>query len=785
MMEWETGMMVAALGLPWVALLVVQGRGSWLEGNRLGRWLWLVPAFVTATLIWRVAAQPAGTIEVARLLDWLPEKGIGIDLHVDGLSLFFGLVVSGMGTLIFLYTKGYFSDKPKEMKLFNSYLLFFMAAMLGTVFSGNLLSLYIWWELTGIASFFLIGYLHESDEARKGARMALITTISTGMCLLAGILLVGLTAGTFSITELVERAPEMAGSGTWQAGFVLIMIGAFGKSAQFPFHYWLPNAMSAPTPVSAYLHSATMVKLGVFLVARTYPIFSDLDMWAPLLMCVGFTTFLLGAGFSLLSNNLKAILAYSTVSQLGFLIGFYGMSPAGGTHWDLLHISNHVLYKGALFMVVGVIDHATGIKDIRQLGGLRRRLPLLFWISLISAASMAGFIGTTGFLSKEYMLKEKLDYLSDGVFLNAFPIILVIIGSIFKVAFSARFVLHVFAGPESPKAVAHFHKPGFLLQLPALILTSMTLIGGLFPALTSRVLTAFVSPGLQATQVDKLKIWHGFGSTAFQISCAILVAGFILYAIAQKTAWRWAEIPGWIRFDNGFTKGMDGLPAAGASITRWLGVEHPKFHLPVIIGVALIWVGIPLLSAPAMPALPAFGESEVMVTLLATAIIVCAGLCLLIVRAWQAQVILMGVIGFLVTFYFVLFRAPDLALTQILVESASLLLLLVLLQRFPSLRTLKSGMSRLRKSINAVIAVGAGALVFCLTLVFTGDPASAPLGHEYLEASLPKAKGTNAVNTILVDFRGIDTLLEIGVLVIATLGILGLLIRRQPTKPNA
>jgi NADH:ubiquinone oxidoreductase subunit 5 (subunit L)/multisubunit Na+/H+ antiporter MnhA subunit len=784
MTEWETGIILAALVLPWLALVFVQGRGSWLEGRRLGRWLWLVPALVTGAIIWRVLVQPVGTVDVTRVLDWLPEWGIGIDVQVDGLSLFFGLVVSGMGTLIFLYSAGYFADKPQEMKKFNSYLLFFMAAMLGTVFSGNLLSLYIWWELTGIASFFLIGYLHESEEARKGARMALITTITTGMCLLAGILLVGMTAGTFVITELVERAPELSDSGTWQAGFVLIMIGAFGKSAQFPFHYWLPNAMSAPTPVSAYLHSATMVKLGVFLIARTYPIFSDLEIWEPLLISIGFTTFLVGAGFALLSNKLKAILAYSTVSQLGFLVGFYGMSPVGGTHWDLLHIFNHVLYKGALFMVVGVIDHATGIKDIRQLGGLRRRLPLLFWISLISAASMAGFIGTTGFLSKEYMLKEKLDYLSDGVFLNAFPITLVIIGSILKVAFSARFVLHVFAGPESPKAVAHFHKPGFLIQLPALILTVMTLVGGLLPSLTGRVLGAFAIPGLQSAEMSKLKLWHGFGSTAFQISCAILVAGFVLYAFAQKTAWKWAEIPRWARFDEGFSFGIDRLPEAGARLTRWLGVEHPKYHLPVIIGVALIWVGIPLLSAPSFPALPAFGEGSLLVTVVATALIVCAGICLLIVRFYQAQVILMGVIGFLVTFYFVLFRAPDLALTQILVESATLLLLLVLLQRFPSLRTLRSGMSGFRKSINALIAIATGLMVFFLTLVFTGSPATSGLGQEYLEASLPKAKGTNAVNTILVDFRGFDTLLEVGVLVIATLGILGLLIRRQPAKPN-
>jgi NADH:ubiquinone oxidoreductase subunit 5 (subunit L)/multisubunit Na+/H+ antiporter MnhA subunit/multisubunit Na+/H+ antiporter MnhB subunit len=774
-----------SLLLPWLAMALLLIGGPWARRSAPARWIWLIPASITALFALFVAHGAGTEVQFHTVFTWVADLGIAWTLQIDGLSLFFGLVVAGMGTLIYLYTAGYFAEKPGEFRKFYTYLLLFLAAMLGTVFSGNLLILYVWWELTGIASFFLIGYLHKDEEARNGARMALITTITTGMCLLAGILVIGLTAGTFDIAELLKVAPEHAQSPAWTVGFILILLGAFGKSAQFPFHYWLPNAMAAPTPVSAYLHSATMVKLGIFLIARIFPIFRPLDAWVPILVLIGFFTFLLGATLSLRSNKLKAILAFSTVSQLGFLVGFYGITPVEGAHWDLLHIINHVFYKGALFMVVGIIDHATHTKDIRQLGGLRRRMPLLFWITLFSSASMAGVVFTSGFLSKEYLLKEKLDYLFDGTFLNFYPILMVIIGSVFKVAFSIRLVTHCFLGEENPKTMAHFHKPSFFLQLPPLILTVFTLTAGILPGLFSKVLFAFQVPGLHATDTQKLKLWHGIDSPAFLISCGILVAGAILYSFAQRDGWKFTTIPKFIRFDAAFAWAIDRLPAFGGSVSRALGVDHPKYHGPVILTVALLWIGIPLLNNLPLDWLPAFSEGERLMSILAAGLIVFAGTCLLIVHSWKAQVILMGGIGFLITFYFVLYRAPDLALTQILVESATLILLLVLLLRFPSLRHTPLPLPRGTAAVNLVIAILTGLLAFVLTLVFSGAPSSNPLGAAYLEASLPKAKGTNAVNTILVDFRGFDTLLEIGVLTIATLGIAGLLTRRKGGSRDA
>ena len=777
---------LTGLALPWLAILLLQAGGPLTRGKAPGRWLWLVPGLITLGFGYLAASGHGTGVRQLESLAWLPDQGINLGFQIDGLSLFFGLVVAGMGTLIFAYTGGYFAGKPAEFRRFYTYLLLFLGAMLGTVFSSNLLILYVWWEMTGLASFFLIGYLHESKEARDGARMALVTTIATGMCMLVGILLIGLSAGTFEIAELAARAPDFVDSRTWGAGFILIIVGAFGKSAQFPFHYWLPNAMSAPTPVSAYLHSATMVKLGVFLIARIFPIFRAMDSWVPVLVVVGFFTFLLGATLALYSNKLKAILAYSTVSQLGFLVGFYGMSPQIGTHFDLLHIINHVFYKGALFMVVGIIDHSTGIKDIRETGGLRKRMPLLYFITLVSAGSMAGLIFTSGFLSKEYMLKEKIDYVFEGLFLNWYPILMVISGSVFKVAFSLRIFLHIFHGEESAKVHQHFHKPSFLIQLPPLILTVLTLVTGFLPFLMSRILAAFRVEGLHAPDLPALKIWHGWDSAAFLISCGILLAGYVLFRFAEKDGWRWAEIPRFLRFDEQFTRWIEALPGFGARISRYLGIEHPKVHLPVVMGIALFWIGIPAIHAIGQATLTEIPfTGDLLGASLAGILLVIAGIFLLFLPSWKGQVVLIGAIGFLVTFYFVLYRAPDLALTQILVEAASLILLLVLFQKFPMLRQISLRPPRRVAGLNAVIACGVGVLMFFLTLLFSAGRAGQVLGEEYLAASLPLAKGTNAVNTILVDFRGFDTLLEIGVLVIATLGIMGLMLYRKGGKSDA
>ncbi len=381
------------------------------------------------------------------------------------------------------------------------------------------------------------------------------------------------------------------------------------------------------------------------------------------------------------------------------------------------------------------------------------------------------------------MLKEKLEYLTEGVFLNYLPILIVILGSVVKVAFSLRLLIQPFLGKEPAAVGRHFHPPSLLFQAPPLLLAALSLAGGLLPGATAAALGAFSVPGLHAPAMPALKLWHGLTSPAFLISCGILAAGWVLYRLADLEGWRWAEIPRWLRFGAGFDWAVERLPVFGARVSRALAVEHPIYHGPVVMGVALAWIGLPFIAATGLVDWPAYRGAGLL-PWLAALLLVAAGLCLLFARSWKAQVILIGSIGFLVTFYFVLYRAPDLALTQILVEVATLILLLLLMMRFPHLQAVPRRLNWRVGLPHALIAVAVGALMFGLTLLFTEPRPGPALGDAYLAASLPLAKGSNAVNTILVDFRGFDTLLEIGVLVIATLGILGLLLRRTERGPH-
>ncbi len=771
--------LLTAIFLPFLAVPVMA-----LAGRRLGRrvgWLALSVPVVACALLLGVAADSAAFGREVIEVSWVPSLGLNLTFVVDGLALFFGLVVSGVGVLVTFYAANYLDDHYKHHGRFYAYLLLFMGAMLGTVFAGNLLLLFIFWELTGISSFLLIGFLHDKGESRDGARMALLVTGGTGLALLAGVAIVGELAGTYELAALSDGALGGAPTGLVTAAFVLIAIGALGKSAQFPFHFWLPNAMAAPTPVSAYLHSATMVKLGVFLVARIFPVFREVDLWTPLLVTVCFGTMALGALLALLSHDLKAILAFSTVSQLGFLIGFYGMSPPEGAQGDLLHIASHVFYKGCLFMVVGIVDHSTGERDVRKLGGLRTRLPLLAVIAAIAAASMAGLPGTLGFISKEYMLKEKFDYWEGAGFLNWYPLVMVVVASILKVAFSARLVWGVFGGRSTPpEVVKHFHAPGLALQASPALLAAACLVFGLFPNALAAGLNVLRTTGLHPAEAMSFSIWHGV-TREFLMSVLIVAAGLGVFALFQIERWRWAAIPALLRFDGAFEAGVAWLPKGAKLLGRVLRFDHAFDYLGVAIGFMVLvlggywwsergalWVGSP--GADAFDPLRTF-----VVALVGIALAMIIAL-----RSWTAQLIAVSIVGFLVTFYYVLFRAPDLAMTQILVESATLLLVLLLLARFPRASQkseIGRSFSRSRQAVNIAVSVGVGAIATLGVLMSMQHKEARIAGSYYLENTVPLAYGTNTVNTILVDFRGFDTLMEASVLVIACLGALGLVMR--------
>ncbi len=782
--------LIGALLLPILAvpLLAWAGRGF---GPRTS-WLALPFPVLSAVLIASLLTGAEPFAERIITIPWIPSLGIDLSFVIDGLSLFFGLVVSGMGVLVTLYASSYLDNHYRDHGRFYAYLMLFMASMLGCVFSENLLLLFVFWEMTSITSFLLIGFLHDEAESRNGARMALFTTAGTGLAMLAGVVLLGELAGTYGLIGLrdgVMMAVADGKTGRLTAAFVLLMLGAFGKSAQFPFHFWLPDAMAAPTPVSAYLHSATMVKLGVFFIARVFPLMALLEAWTPLLVGVGFLTMLLGAVFALLSHDLKAVLAYSTVSQLGFLVGYYGMGDPTGVSYDLMHVANHVFYKGCLFMVVGIIDHAAGTRDLRKLGGLGGHLPVLAVICIVAAATMAGAPGTTGFISKEYMLKAKFDYWHNADWLNWYPIAMVVTASAIKMSFSIRIVHRTFLGKMPPDIEHPLHRPARWMLVPPILLAACCLTFGLAPDLMSHSLRTLAVRGLHVDQEVHLKIWHGL-TREFALSAGIIAAGAVLYVLVGPSRWDRARIPNRLRLDAAFDSMMEVIPAVARRITAATGADRPMDYLLTTLAALFAVVsGWLIAHYRVLPGLSGVSDVPTLFDPFRSFVVVMIAIAAVMVvrlRRWTTQLIALATVGFLLTFYYVLFRAPDLAMTQILVEAATLILVLMLLSRFP--RDAEIGertfiQSRTRRALNLLVALLAGITVTVFTFVVASSKWSDHAGEFYLSRAVPDAKGTNVVNTILVDFRGFDTLMEITVLLIATLGVLGLLTRyRRPAR---
>ena len=780
------GLFFIVLGLPLLLSVLVAGLGSRL-GRRVG-WLALGAPLVSTAGLLALAGRASLPGRWVFEWPWIPSLGINASFLVDGLSLFFGLVVSGMGLLVVFYATAYLDDTHRDHGRFHAYLILFMVSMLGTVLANNLMLLFVFWELTGLASFLLIGFLHGEENSRVGARQALLVTGCTGLLLLVGLLMVRQVAGTFDLHVLLTGAGlDGADRGWLTVALGLMLLGAFGKSAQFPFHFWLPNAMAAPTPVSAYLHSATMVKLGVFLCARLFPLFVENALWAPLLSWVAFGTMLLGALGALWSHDLKALLAYSTVSQLGYLIGYYGLGPTAGVEYDYLHILNHVFYKGCLFMVAGVVIHSTGVQDIRRLGGLWRRMPVVGVTCALAAATMAGIPGTTGFLCKELMLKEVFGALANHGVLGAYAIVCVGLTSVVKVAFSVRLFSHVFLGRESAEAMAHYHAPSWALQLPPALLALAAVVLGVAPGLLDGMFVALSVAGLHQAPAP-LAVWHGL-TPELLVSVGVVLGGLGLYAAGQRTRWAWGELPRWLQFDVLFEQGLQRLGKTAKGLTRGLGADRPLMYLPVLLVFLLVVVGgrtaAALVNAWREGGGAAWGEAGLdPLRVFVASLIALAVVGVVVLRRWTTQLISLSVAGFLTTFYFVLYRAPDLALTQILVEVVTLVLVLVLLGRFP--RSAEEGEHTLkpsagRKAFNVGVSLGVGALMTSLVLWMTSRPHPDPLGTWFKANTRELAEGGNTVNTILVDFRGFDTLGEITVLVIATLGVLGLLMRYKRT----
>ena len=704
-------------------------------------------------------------------LTWIPSLDLSLAFRLDGLALLFALLVLGIGLLVILYARYYLSAKEKAGR-FYAYLLLFMGAMLGVVTSDNLLLLVVFWELTSLSSFLLIGFWGHKTEARKGARMAMTVTGMGGLALLAGVLLIGNVVGSFSLTEVLANGDLIRGSELYPLILCLVLLGAFTKSAQFPFHFWLPHAMAAPTPVSAYLHSATMVKAGVFLLARLYPALAGTDLWFEIVTLAGMATLLWGAAAALFQHDLKGLLAYSTISHLGLITLLFGLNSQLAAVAAVFHIINHATFKASLFMAAGIIDHETGTRDMRRINGLWKYMPYTAVLAMVASAAMAGVPLLNGFLSKEMFFTETLQSEQLGTLSWLLPLGATL-GGIFSVAYSARFIHDVFFNGEPinlPKYPPH--EPPRYMKVPVEVLVALCVAVGVFPAITVAGLLAVAASATLGGELPEyhLAIWHGF-NVPLVMSFIALFGGIFVYSQRRRLFDLWTRLPE-VDAKLVFEGRMQQLGRMASAITGWL--QNGSLQSYVAWGVALVAVilltqmwHLPALSLAA-PMLPMDG-----VAILCTTMLVASALLTTIMHRHRVTSIMsLSVVGLMVSLLFVRFSAPDLALTQLSVEVVTMLLLMLAMYFLPVRTKVESSSVRVLRDVLLALITGGGVAVLAF-LVMTGETAT--ISQFFMDNSKSGGGGTNVVNVILVDFRGFDTFGEITVLGIAAMGIYALL----------
>ncbi|WP_180127038.1 MULTISPECIES: monovalent cation/H+ antiporter subunit A [unclassified Acinetobacter] len=705
---------------------------------------------------------------------WLTQVGIDFSFRLDALGLLFSLLITGIGTLIYIYAYYYLSPKNSLSKLY-VLLMLFMAAMLGISLSNNLILLLIFWELTSISSFLLVGYWSNYDAAQRGSRMALTITGMGGLCMLGGFVLLAQITGTYQIDQILTMSSQIQQHSLFVPTLLLILMGAFTKSAQFPFHFWLPNAMAAPTPVSAYLHSATMVKAGIFLLARLLPIFAGATLYHNLVTFIGLFTLCMAAFFAIFKEDLKGLLAYSTISHLGLIVCLLGIGSPLAVAAAIFHIINHATFKAALFMIAGIIDHESGTRDLRKLSGLWQLLPFTATLTMITAASMAGVPLTNGFLSKEMFFTELLANLTGPVMIVS--AIIATFAGIFAVAYSVRLVHGVFfdgpLGKEIPNKEAH--EPPFGMRAPATLLAALCILVGLFPALlvehivNSTARASIQNPAFEGTH---LAIWHGLNAPLL-MSVIALLGGLIFYfALAKGGKLRRIDL-------DPFLGRLQGKVLFDLFL-KYLLLSSRKFRRFTENGKLqsyLLWIlifSVAILIVPFWLQGIGTGSRE-----LVHAPVIAIVLWLLLFSAcWMMlwfhherikAVLISGAVGLVVTMVFICFSAPDLALTQITVDVVTTVLLLMSLSLLPQLTPYESSVSRRWRDALIAIIAGLG-IAWISWLIMTRDHNS--ISWFFMQQSIPLGGGTNVVNVILVDFRGFDTFGEITVLGIAALGTL-------------
>ncbi len=735
-----------------------------------------VVAGLALALLLSMAAPVLDGATLVHSWPWMPTIGLAASFRLDGFGLLFALLVLVIGLLVIVYARYYLSPGDCSPRFFGL-LLLFMGAMLGVVLAENLLLLVTFWELTSLSSFLLIGFWRGEAEARRGARLALMVTGAGGLALLAGVMLIGQVVGSFELSVVLAAGPLIKSHPYYEAILLLVLLGAFTKSAQFPFHFWLPHAMAAPTPVSAYLHSATMVKAGVFLVGRLFPALAGTDTWFFVVAGVGLATQLFAAYVALFRHDLKGLLAYSTVSHLGLIMLLFGLGTPLGEVAAVFHIINHAVFKASLFMAAGIVDHETGTRDMRRLSGLARYMPWTAALATIAAAAMAGVPLLNGFLSKEMFFAETLQVQWLGRYYWLLPVAATL-ASTFTVAYSTRFVHDVFFGAEPNGLPRMPHEPPRWMKVPVEILVVICLLVGLIPSLTvDGLLRAAASSVLQAPlPAYSLALWHGL-NLPLLMSTVALVAGMLVYFVRRYLFDLHAYRPGTA---NGRMLSERVVAAAVSGARRVVdGVANGSLQRYVLL-LVLTALGLAVAGARGMDFAVQAGTPAGGLDLLLAVVLALAALGIVARHSQRLlAVILVGVVGLVVSLAFVRFSAPDLALTQLLVEIVTVVLLMLAMHFMPAQGVAVSGKARRVRDL--AIATGVGAGVAALAWAMLARPLET-IAWYYLENAKPGGGGYNVVNVILVDFRGFDTLGEITVLGIAAVAIAGLLqgLRLQP-----
>lgn len=769
-----------------------------LPSNARNAEAWLA-GFVTIASLVLVASlypQVADGGVVRASIPWLPQFDLHFYLRMDGYAWLFAMLVTFIGALVVLYARYYMSPDDPVPRFF-SFLLAFMGAMLGMVLSGNLIQLVVFWELTSLTSFMLIAYWYHRADARRGARMALTMTAAGGLCLLAGVIMLGQMAGGYDLDRVLAAGDQIRAHPWYPVMMCLIVVAALTKSAQFPFHFWLPHAMAAPTPVSAYLHSATMVKAGVFLLARLWPVLSGTDLWFGVVGGAGLCSLVLGAFAAIFQRDMKGVLAYSTISHLGLITLLLGMNSPLALVAAVFHMLNHATFKASLFMAAGIVDHETGTRDLYRLGGLYRAMPITATLAAVSAAAMAGVPLLNGFLSKEMFFAETIFVGQSPAVRIGLPLAATIAGA-FSVAYSLRFMHQVFFGPPAQDLPRTPHDPTRWMLLPSMLLVLACLLVGVFPGHTVGALLRTASYSILGAEMPffNLAVWHGL-TMPLIMSCLALAGGFTIYLTLLVRGRIKIRTPLLSRVNAGriFDIQIVNLVAASRAVKQLIYSRRLQPQLLVIICAALVCALAGLWSNEGSWGL-SWGAVPISAIDPAFAVLWLIGAACAIGAALQAKyhrlaaLIMVGGAGLVTCLTFVWLSAPDLALTQITVEVVTLVLLLLGLRWLPrriemedrARRATLRARSRRARDVAIAVIVGAG-LASLAFAVLTRPPVTG-IASFFMEHALAQAGGRNVVNVILVDFRGFDTLGEITVVGIVALTVYALLRQFRPAPES-